>query len=152
MCVETKTRIVRMDIKSESNTARACVCVHGCACAQWQVTKGTVSSRAIKAQGTLRQRKDKQRHHLGRFCGQPNKNKSLYAHGRIIIARQRRVAIIMPRGPPTSQIPALYLRRLRFPHAQNLPTHLFLSTPLILHNYTPTTDGTFGAGLDLPMR
>ncbi len=64
-----------------------CVCV--CAFAQWEVTTGTVSSRAIKAQETLRQRKDQQQRHPGTFCGQPNKNKSLYAHGRIIIARRR---------------------------------------------------------------
>lgn len=40
---------------------------------------------------------------------------------------------------------------LRYQHytsedEQILPTHLFLSTPLILHNYTRTTDGTFEAG------
>lgn len=129
-----------------------CVCAHGCAFAQWRATTGTVSSRAIKARGTLRQRKDKQRCHPGTFCGQPNKNKSLYAHGRIIIARRWCVAIIMPRGPQASQIPALHLRRLRFPQPQNVPTHLFLSPPLILHNYTPTMDGSFETGLDSPMR
>lgn len=69
----------------------------------------------LQAQGTLRQRKDKQYHHPGTFCGRPNKNKSLYAHGRIIIARWRRVAIITPGGPATSQMPALYLRGVRNP-------------------------------------
>lgn len=78
------------------------VWVHGCTIAPWQVTTGTASSRAIKAQGTLRQWKDKQHSHPGMLCGQLRKNKSLYAHGRIIITRQWCVAIIMLRGLQTS--------------------------------------------------
>lgn len=53
-----------------------------------KVTTGTGSSRASQAQGTLRQRKDKQQHHPGTLRGRRQRNKSLYAHGRIIIARR----------------------------------------------------------------
>lgn len=115
-----------------------CWCVHGCAFVQWQVTTGTVSSRPIKAQGTLRQRKDKQRRHPGMFCGQPNKNKSLYAHGRIIIARRRCVAIIMPRGATN------LLDTSAIPQETQIPTCTKF-TPLFLHNYTPTTEGHVGS-------
>lgn len=119
---------------------------HGCAIAQWQSTTGTASFRAIKAQGSLRQWKDKQHHHPGMFCGQLRKNKSLYAHGRIIVTRRWCEAIIMLQGLQTSEIPALHPRRLRLPHAHNLPTHLLLFTPLILPNYTLTMDGIWEQG------
>lgn len=91
-------KILRVQGMHHALQKGVCFCVCMTVFAQWQVTTGTVSSRAIKAQGTLRQRKDKQHRHPGMFCGQPNKNKSLYAHGRISITLQRRVAIIMLRG------------------------------------------------------
>ena len=89
------------------------------------MTTGTVSSRPIKAQGTLRQRKDKQRRHPGMFCGQPNKNKSLYAHGRIIIARRRCVAIIMPRGATN------LLDTSTIPQETQIPTCTKFTHPLV---------------------
>lgn len=147
MYVERWTRIRRMDIKGERK-ARA----RGCFFPLWQVTTRTVSSRAIKAPGGLKDSGKINSVVTSRcFAASPKKNKSLYAHGGIFIARRRRrVAIIMPRGPTTTQMPALDLQRLKC--TTFTPTHLFPSTPLILHNYTPTTDGTFGAGLDLPVR
>lgn len=121
------------------------VCVHVCVlvCARLCLCAVTSDNRnckfqAHKSPGDFKTAEDKQRRHPGMFCGQPNKNKSLYAHGRIIIARRQCVAIIMPRGATN------LLDTSAIPQETQIPTCTKF-TPLFLHNYTPTTEGHVGS-------
>lgn len=58
------------------------------------------------------QQRDKQPHHPGTFCGQPNKSKSLQARDRIHVARRWHTAIITPLRYPRCSSEKSHMRTL----------------------------------------
>lgn len=91
-----------------------------------KVTTGTAGSRSTKAQGMLREWKDKQHRHPGMFHGQLQKNEAIYEHAGLSSHQWWCVAVIMLQGLQTTEISVLNPQQAQIPTSKK-SAHPFAS-------------------------